>query len=72
MKALFLRKGYTFFKATPTNQQFVLLEDEKLNELQPKVGFSIWEKADATHTVVRFATSWATTDEDLAKLEEIL
>ena len=72
MKALFLRKGYTFFKATPTNQQFVLLDNEKLRELQPKVGFSIWEPADATHTVVRFATSWATTDEDLAMLEEIL
>ena len=72
MKDLFLRKGYTFFKATPTNQQFVLLENEKLRELQPKVGFSIWEPAGDNHTVVRFATCWATTDEDLAKLEEIL
>ena len=72
MKALFLRKGYTFFKATPTNQQFVLLDNQKLAALQEKVGFSIWEPAGADHTVVRFATCWATTDEDLAKLEEIL
>ena len=72
MKALFLRKGYTFFKETPTNQQFVLLENSRLTDLQDKVGFSIWEPAGPDHTVVRFATCWATTDEDLAKLEEIL
>ncbi len=72
MKDLFRRKGYTFFKETPTNQQFVLLEDGQLAALQDKVGFSIWEKADPTHTVVRFATCWATTDQDLARLEAIL
>ena len=72
MKDLFRRKGYDFFKETPTNQQFVLLSDEQMARLEPLVGFSVWEKADATHTVVRFATSWATTDEDLKKLEEIL
>ena len=72
MKGLFLRKGYTFFKATPTNQQFVLLENTQVERLAPQVGFSIWEPAGADHTVVRFATCWATTEEDLAKLEEIL
>ena len=72
MKALFRRKGYTFFKETPTNQQFVLLENSQMERLAPLVGFSVWEPADANHTVVRFATCWATTDEDLAKLEDIL
>ena len=72
MKDLFRRKGYEFFKETPTNQQFVLLSDEQMARLEPLVGFSVWEKADATHTVVRFATSWATTDEDLKKLDDIL
>ena len=28
----------------------------------------IWEKKDADHTVVRFATSWATKEEDIRKL----
>lgn len=72
MKDLFRRKGYAFFKETATNQQFVLLSDEQMEHLQDKVGFSVWEKADDTHTVVRFATCWATTDENLAKLEAIL
>ena len=72
MKDLFRRKGYAFFKETATNQQFVLLENGQMERLAPLVGFSVWEPADENHTVVRFATSWATTDEDLAKLEEIL
>lgn len=72
MKELFLRKGYTFFKETPTNQQFVLLENQQMKKLEPLVGFSVWEPADEHHTVVRFATSWATTEDDLKKLEEIL
>ena len=72
MKALFRRKGYTFFKETPTNQQFILLENSQLERLAPQVGFSVWEPAGEHHTVVRFATCWATTDEDLQKLEAIL
>ena len=36
------------------------------------VEFSFWEKYDDTHTVVRFATSWATTKEDVASLEAAL
>ncbi len=72
MKALFTAKGYTFFKATPTNQQFILLEDSRLAQLNEQVISSYWEKPDATHTVVRFATSWATTDEDLEKLAAVL
>ena len=72
MKDLFRRKGYAFFKETATNQQFVLLDDAQMARLQPLVGFSVWEKADATPTVVRFATCWATTEDDLKTLEEIL
>jgi threonine aldolase len=33
---------------------------------------SFWEKPDTDHTVVRFATSWATTEEDIRALEAIL
>jgi threonine aldolase len=57
---------------SPTNQQFVILENSKLNELQKKVKFAFWEKYDDTHTVVRFATSWATTSEKISELEKIL
>lgn len=72
LKEMFLNKGYRFFIDSPTNQQFVILENEKLESLKDKVSFSIWEPIDETHTVVRFATSWATTKEHLQALDELI
>ena len=72
MKAIFCDKGYSFFIESPTNQQFIILENQKMDELQPLVDFSYWEKYDENHTVVRFATSWSTTEDDLEYLSKIL
>lgn len=60
-----------FFYESPTNQQFVILENSFMEKLKTDVAFSFWEPFDDTHTVVRFATSWCTTDEDLNQLEEV-
>ena len=72
LKRLLTDKGYTFYINSPTNQQFVLIDDKKYAELQKHVNVGFWEKPDATHTVVRFATSWATTEQELSELEEYL
>ena len=72
MKDILKAHGLHFYIASPTNQQFVVLEDSLLEKLKEKVAVSFWEKADETHTVVRFAASWSTTDEDLRKLDAIL
>lgn len=65
-------KGYPFFIETVTNQIFVTLENARLDAIRPEVALSIWEKPDADHTVVRFATSWATRPESVDALAEIL
>lgn len=72
LKELFKEKGYKFYIETPTNQQFIILENNVMEKLKEKVIFSFWEKYDDDHTVVRFATSWATTEEDIKLLSEIL
>ncbi len=72
LKAGLKEKGYTFYIDSPTNQQFVVLENRKMEELKKDVQFSFWEKKDDTHTVVRFATSWATRDEDADELVRLL
>ena len=72
MKEMFLAHGLKLQIDSPTNQQFVILENGQLARMQEKVSFSFWEKYDDTHTVVRFATSWSTTEEDLTALEEAL
>jgi threonine aldolase len=64
--------GCTFFLESPTNQQFIILEDSLMERLSHEVAFDFWEKHDATHTVVRFATSWATRPEDIDALAAIL
>lgn len=72
LKKIFREKGYAFFLDSPTNQQFIILENTYMEELKRKVVFSYWEPYDQEHTVVRFATSWSTTKADLVKLQEIL
>lgn len=72
LKKIFHEKGYSFFIDSPTNQIFIVLADDKLEKLQKNVRISFWEKYDDKHTVVRFATSWATTMEDIRELEKML
>ena len=72
IKRIFSEKGYRFFTDSPTNQQFFILEDKKIEELTPLVRFEVWERYDETHSVVRFATSWATTSEDIEALAKII
>lgn len=56
---------------SPTNQVFALLENSVKEKLEQNVEFSFWEKFDENHTIVRFATSWATKEEDVEKLFDI-
>ena len=72
LKSALKEKGYRLFINSPTNQIFVILENQKMKELGEKVKFSFWEKYDEDHTVVRFATSWATKMEDIDQLIRIL
>lgn len=72
LKKGFEEKGYPFFIKSPTNQQFIILENQQMEKLKKEVTYSQWEKIDKTHTVVRFATSWATTEEDIEKLLRLL
>ena len=72
MKEIFRKHGIPFFIQSPTNQQFVILENGQMEKIGQKVAFSFWEKLDEKHTVVRFATGWSTTDEDLKVLEEAI
>lgn len=72
LKEIFREKKKQFFLDSPTNQQFLILENEEITRLQKQVKFDTWERYDEGHTVVRFATSWATEMEDVEKLREIM
>ena len=72
LKAGFAARGYRFYLDSPTNQQFVVLPLAEMARLRERVRFSYWCPYDAEHAVVRFATSWATTEENIAELMEAL
>ncbi|MDO5445114.1 MAG: beta-eliminating lyase-related protein [Eubacteriales bacterium] len=72
LKKILKEKEYPFFFETPTNQQFVIAENSELEKLREKVSFGFWDKYDDSHTVIRFCTSWVTSDDDLLRLEETL
>ncbi len=72
LKEILRRHGLPMFHETPTNQQFVVLENEALARLREQVAVSYWSRADETHTVVRLATSWSTTEADLETLDRAL
>ncbi len=72
MKDGLRRKNCSFAWESPTNQQFIILQNSVMEELQKDVAFGFWEKAGDEHTIVRLATSWATREADISSLIELL
>ncbi len=72
LKAIFLEKGYALYLDSPTNQQFVVLDRKTLERLRNDVAVTLWEWVDDDHAVVRFATAWSTTQQDLDTLKALL
>lgn len=68
LKRAFVEKGYELRYDSYTNQQFPILPDEHVEILKEKYSFAIWEKVNATHSAVRFCTSWATKEESVEEL----
>ena len=64
--------GYREAYPSPTNQIFVLLDKEKARRIAERVELSFSENIDETHCVIRFVTSWATTDENVDRLIALL
>lgn len=62
------KKGYDFYIDSITNQQFVIVDDTKLQELEKEFVFNHETRYDASRTVIRICTSWATKEENVDKL----
>ncbi len=70
-KAL-LDNGFGLYIDSPTNQVFTALDAKTKQLLEKKVDFGFWETLDDSRTVVRFATSWATKEENVDYLCDVL
>ena len=72
MKRIFQEKGYEFFVDSPTNQQFIVLSDAEVERLSQHFVFTHFGQAGKHHTICRFVTSWATTQEEIDELQRVL
>lgn len=73
LKRILTEKGYQFYLQSPTNQQFIIVSNKVLNHFDELgIVYSFWEKYDEYSTVIRLATSWSTTEEDITELESLL
>lgn len=68
IRAAFVEKGFALYEDSVTNQQFVILPNAVIEQLQQTYSFAFWEKYDDEHRVVRFCTSWATKAEHVEQL----
>jgi threonine aldolase len=70
IKDIIKEKGWRVYMDSPTNQQLILMTEEEMAELGRTVAFDRWGIYDDTHTIVRLASSWSTTEEDIKALAE--
>ena len=70
-KAL-MDKGYSLCFDSPTNQIFCIMKNDVLKDFGMKVEYSFWEKYDDDHTIIRLATDWGITDEEVKALIDAL
>ncbi len=68
LKARLETLGVEFYMKTPTNQQFIVLDDRQAEVFKRQVGGGFWERLADGRTVFRLATSWATDPEAIDKI----
>ena len=56
LRQVFEEKGYIFYQKNPTNQIFIVLENEKIKELKKQVAFDFWESATRSQAVKSLRT----------------
>ena len=65
-------KGFKLYIDSPTNQQFVIIENDRYEKSKQFVKSCYWCKYDDNSVVIRLATSWATKKEDIIELLNII
>lgn len=68
IREAFQAQGIEMYGTSLTNQQFPLLTEAQIQFLQKKYVFEVWGSYDATRSIVRFCTSWATTEANMQEL----
>jgi threonine aldolase len=68
IRKAFENAGIPAYIESSTNQQFVVVSDEVADKLAKDFVYEDEGRADEGHRIIRFCTSWATTEEDVEVL----
>ena len=68
IREAFREAGYKVVIESPTNQQFFLLPNDVIDRLRESIAFDYWGPRGERESVVRFVTSWSTTEQDVEML----
>lgn len=60
--------GFEFLYDSPTNQQFPIMPDDLIKQLEELYAFSHTKRLDHRRSAIRICTSWATRREDVEQL----
>lgn len=72
LRQALVARGYELLFDGPTNQVFVLMDNERFAELSPRAGCAFWEAYDDRRTLVRFALGWAVRASEVDELIALL
>lgn len=67
-----IEQGFELYVKVQSNQVFAILPQSVIDYLQAYVDFYQWQQLDDERSVVRFVTSWATTEAQIEQLIEVL
>ena len=68
IREAFRKAGYKVVIESPTNQQFFQLPNDVIDRLRESIAFDYWGPRGERESVVRFVTSWSTTEQDVEML----
>ena len=72
VRKAFIENGYELYSDSYTNQQFFVVSKEKLSQISEKVAVDDWGPVSEGRHLIRITTSWATTEDMVDALIELL
>ena len=72
LREIFRTAGYEIVIESLTNQQFVRLPNSVIDTLRQSASFDYWGPRGKEQSIVRFVTSWATTEQEIDELERLV
>lgn len=72
LRSAFEDRGFEFASSSPTNQIFVIMSDSQIARAKEKIFFRVCDRVDDDRSIVRFVTSWSTTDEEVEAAVDVI